>query len=118
MVSSLGLMDVHVTNSLMCVSIYLNSKAMKRWFLYTYLRSGYGTVKQGYGTGYGTVKEGCGIGYGTVKEGYGTRYGWTSVRYTRTWVLYSPTCVWYFQTYVWYSYGTLRPGILGNITIT
>ncbi len=72
MVSSLGLMDVHVTNSLMCVSIYLNSKAMKRWFLYTYLRSGYGTVKQGYGTGYGTVKEGR----------YRVRYGQGGVRYT------------------------------------
>ena len=52
---------------------------MKRWFLSICLRSGYGTVKQGYGRGYGTVKEGYGtvkqgygIGYGTVKEGYGT----------------------------------------------
>ena len=46
-----------------------------------YLRSGYGTVKQGYGTGYGTVKEGYGIGYGTVKEGYGTWYGMVGHRY-------------------------------------
>ena len=45
-----------------------------------YLRSGYGTVKQGYGRGYGTVKEGYGTWYSIVGHRYGTlEHGYCTV---------------------------------------
>ena len=87
------------------------------WFLYTYLRSGYGTVKQRYGT----VKEGYGIGHGTVKEGYGTWYGMVGHRHGtlehgyRT-VLHVYRILNLCMVHIWYT--TVRPGILGNITST